>query len=89
MNYKPHFSPGEAVLAFKGDMYVTTPLRVARRQMMAFGIMGSLHNSTEDCNTLALNHFLHGMDQFLAKCQVKFDLSLKVYTMFGGGGLIH
>jgi hypothetical protein len=85
-----HYGPGEHALTYyRGEAFVTTPLRIARRQMLAFGIMGSLHNSTEDCTTIAMNHNWQNMGQFLAKCQVKWELSAKVHAMFVGGGLIH
>lgn len=81
--------PREGSNAMAHPGFATSPYRIFRRQSLSFGVMAAYLFAQQDVSDRIMHGNIKNLYDFLDCCQVKFDLSSKVATMFGGGGLLH
>lgn len=81
------FKPHNHILRLED--WPSSPYRVFRRLSMSGNNYAALNFAQQDISDRIIHGNIQNFIQFMDKCQVKFDLSYKVHTMFGGKGLIH
>jgi len=67
----------------------SSPYRYFRALSLSSNNFVALNFAQQDVSDRIVHGNIANFARFLDMCQVKFDLSYKVHTMFGGGGLIH
>lgn len=82
---KQHFGPGEHALTYYADgtAYVTTPLRIMRRQIMAGQIVMGAHNTQTDVEFLIDHYNRTKLARFIDCAMNKLEARWKVETMLG------
>ena len=83
MTFKPHNH-----LLHVGS-WPSSPLRQFRALSLSGNNYVALNFAQQDVSDRIIHGNIKNLYWFLDCCQVKFDLSAKVHTMFVGGGLIH
>lgn len=86
MKFKPHYDPGEAVLAHID--YVSSPFRMLRAGMLAGGVSVALYAARITVTSWNTDHYLKSLMRFTEMCQRKWEFSASIADRFTRPGTV-
>lgn len=85
-HFKPHYGPGEAVLA-QVD-YHTTPLRLFRAGLMAEGVSVALFAARTHNDMVATDSYFKSLMGFITGCVRKWEFQASIADRFTRPGAV-